>query len=82
MLEAAGPIVCLTATPEEILRRVGDASTRPLLAAAPDRLARITELLAAREATYQLATHRVDTTGLSIDAVVEQVATLLGDAAA
>src|SRR5256885_15795389 len=30
-LPAAGPIVCLAASPEEILRRVGDPPTRPLL---------------------------------------------------
>ena len=31
-LAAAGPIVCLAAPPEEILRRVGDPASRPLLA--------------------------------------------------
>jgi shikimate kinase len=31
-LAAAGPIVCLAATPEDILARVGDPATRPLLA--------------------------------------------------
>ena len=77
MLQAAGPIICLEATPEEILRRVGDARTRPLLATAPDRLARIRELLAARDATYRLATHRVDTTRVSIDTVVARVAALI-----
>src|SRR5262245_962325 len=30
-LAAAGPIVCLTARPEAILRRVGDPGSRPLL---------------------------------------------------
>ena len=73
----SSPIICLEATPEEILRRVGDARTRPLLATAPDRLARIRELLAARDATYRLATHRVDTTRVSIDTVVARVAALI-----
>src|SRR5439155_1592138 len=31
-LAASGPIVCLAASPEEILRRVGDPGSRPLLA--------------------------------------------------
>src|SRR5213078_2285013 len=63
-LAAAGPIVCLAASPEEILRRVGDPLTRPLLAggsAGGDRLARIRQLLAERAPAYALATHAVDT---------------------
>src|SRR5213078_1596324 len=50
-LAAAGPIVCLAASPEEILRRVGDPRPRPLLAdgsTGGDRLARIRQLLAER----------------------------------
>ena len=46
-LAAAGPVVCLTATPDELLRRVGGGADRPLLAGG-DRGARIRELLAAR----------------------------------
>ena len=75
-LLAAGPVVCLRAAPEEILARVGDASTRPLLAGAAgrtERLARIRELLAARAPVYALATHTVDTTGLDADQVVAKV---------
>src|SRR5262245_39920052 len=67
-LAAAGPVVCLTATPEEILRRVGDPASRPLLADAVDehdRLRRIRDLLAARAAVYGSATHTIDTTGLT-----------------
>ena len=79
-LAAAGPIVCLSASAEEILRRVGDPRTRPLLAngdAAGDRLERIRELLAARAPAYALATHEVDTSGLSVDQVVERVRALV-----
>ena len=79
-LAAAGPIVCLAATPEDILRRVRDAASRPLLAngdASGDRLARITKLLAERAPIYALATHAVDTTGLSVDEVVERVSALV-----
>ncbi len=47
-----GTVLCLTASPDEILRRTrGDASMRPLLAA-PDPKARILELLAARAPAY------------------------------
>jgi shikimate kinase / 3-dehydroquinate synthase len=83
-LASAGPIVCLSASPEEILRRIGDAASRPLLAEAnggpttkTDRLARIRGLLAERAPVYALATHAVDTAGLDVDAVVRRVCALV-----
>jgi shikimate kinase len=75
-LAAAGPIVCLTATPEEILRRVGDPASRPLLASCAndtERLARIRALLAARATAYGSAAHTIDTTGLTVGQVVDRV---------
>ena len=80
LLLQAGPVVCLTATPEEILRRVGGADDRPLLRGGTpaERLAKIREILAAREASYQLATHRIDTTGRSIDDLVGEIRSLVG----
>lgn len=80
LLQAAGPLVCLEASAEEILKRVGDASSRPLLASAKDRLQRIRELQAEREPVYALATHRIDTTGLGLDDVVERVRTIVATA--
>jgi shikimate kinase len=79
-LAAAGPIVCLAAEPEVILRRVGDPSTRPLLAngnGQGDRLARIRALLAERAQAYAIAAHTVDTSSLSVDEVAERVRTLV-----
>jgi shikimate kinase len=79
-LAAAGPIVCLSAPPEEILRRVGDPSSRPLLAngnGATDRIGRIRTLLAERAPVYALATHTVETAGLDVDTVVERVRALV-----
>jgi shikimate kinase len=75
-LAAAGPVVCLTASPAEILRRIGDARTRPLLAACAsdaERIARIEMLLAERKTAYGSATHTIDTTGLTVDQTVERV---------
>ena len=75
-LAEAGPVVCLTASPAEILRRVGDPASRPLLAGTasePERLARIRDLLAMRAAVYRSASHTIDTTGLAVDQVVERV---------
>lgn len=54
VLSATGTVVCLTAEPEVILKRVGGARAgerRPLLAGADPR-ARITELLAERAEAY------------------------------
>lgn len=79
-LAAAGPIVCLAAPAEEILRRVGDPASRPLLAngsAAGDRLARVRALLAERAPVYALATHTIDTSGLDVEQVVERVHALV-----
>jgi shikimate kinase len=79
-LAAAGPIVCLAATPEEILARVGEASSRPLLAhrnGHADTLDRIRALLAERAPAYAVATHVVPTSGLDVDAVVSRVRALV-----
>jgi shikimate kinase len=78
-LAAAGPVVCLTAAPEEILRRVGNANSRPLLRGPGDRLARIRELIAERAPAYATAAHTVDTTGLSVDQVVDRIRSLTAE---
>jgi shikimate kinase len=79
-LAAAAPIVCLSASPEEILRRVGDPASRPLLKNGGGHaggLERVRALLAERAPVYALATHTLDTSGLSIDDVVERVCGLV-----
>ena len=81
-LFAAGPVICLRAAPAEILRRVGEARDRPLLngegtASESELLARIETLLAARAPTYALATHAVDTDGLTPDEVARRVRALV-----
>ena len=78
VLLAAGPVICLRATPREILRRLGEARDRPLLngdgtASADERLVRIESLLAARASLYALATHAVETDGLTPDQVAARV---------
>jgi len=74
VLRANGRIVLLTATPECILSRVCDASTRPLLANAPDPRSRIEALLAEREAAYrQAAHHYIDTSCRTPEAVAQDV---------
>jgi len=70
-----GTVVCLNADPDEILRRVGDDDNRPLLNV-PDPRARVAELLAARRAAYQAIPWQIETTGLSVEQVAEQVIVL------
>jgi shikimate kinase len=81
----AGPVVCLRASPRELMRRLATARDRPLLdgggsASAQEQLARIETLLAERAPVYALATHAVDTDGLSPDEVAERVRALVGEA--
>lgn len=75
-LHAAGKIVCLTADPTVILRRTERGTPRPLLAG-PDPLARIRTLLAARTDAYATADLLLDTSTLSVDAVVERIVNFL-----
>jgi shikimate kinase len=72
-------IVCLSASPEEILKRVlADGETRPLLNVA-DKLGKIRELLAARLPLYtQAADFTVDTSGLAPDGVADEIIRILG----
>ena len=76
LMGQAGPVVCLTASADEILRRVGADDTRPLLRR-PDPKAAIERLLAERASCYAAADCQVDTTGLSVDEVAERVQEVL-----
>jgi shikimate kinase len=63
---AGGRVVALSATPAEVLRRVGGPSGRPLLEGKDgkaDPLGTAAALLAAREPFYARAHHTVDTVG-------------------
>jgi len=75
---AAGVVVGLNATAEEILTRIGDASTRPLLARAIDRPAEIARLTAERGPYYARVDFTVDTTGVAPSQVLGQILKELG----
>ncbi|MGC9316960.1 MAG: 3-dehydroquinate synthase [Armatimonadota bacterium] len=77
-LREAGPIICLTAEPEEILQRTAGDETRPLLQVA-DPAKRVAELLDARREAYGRADYHVETTGRSAEDVCERVLALLRD---
>jgi shikimate kinase len=70
---AAGVVVCLRATPEVILQRLGDASTRPLLAAAPDKPAEVARLLYEREPYYARAHLTIDTSQLAPSQIATRI---------
>ncbi len=71
-LRDAGVLVHLTARPEAILKRVGDAASRPLLR--DDPRATVTRLLAERGPMYAAAADvTVDTSDRSADEVVEEI---------
>lgn len=75
-LEPAAYVVCLDATPEAILERIGDTAHRPLLDV-PDAPARVRELLAERAEGYGRFI-AVDTEGRSPDEVADAVMARLG----
>ena len=83
LLRANCLVVWLTASPGIILKRVGSAETRPLLAAARDPLAQIRQLLETRAPLYEAAAHvRIDTTDRKPEAVVEEILRLYRHACA
>jgi shikimate kinase len=74
-------VIWLTASPGVILKRVGDARTRPLLANTSDPLAHIRRLLDARSHLYEAAAHlRVDTTDRKPEVVVDEILRLCREA--
>jgi shikimate kinase len=68
----SGTVVCLSAAPETILKRVAGDTNRPLLEKG-DKGARITTLLRSRQELYDAIPLRVDTTGLTPEQVADEV---------
>ena len=71
-LKRNGIIFCLTATPEEIYRRVRHQSHRPLLQT-PDPLTKIKSMLDERHPYYVKADYMVETTGRSFGEVMAYI---------
>ena len=73
-LRVSGPVICLTAQPRTILARVGHrVDTRPLLHGVVNPLERIRALLGQRARVYAQADITLDTSGLTVDEVVDWV---------
>jgi shikimate kinase len=73
LLLARGQVVALSATPEEVLRRTGRASGRPLLDGAGDPLTAARHLLSQREEFYGRAHVQIDTGGKRPEEVATEV---------
>ncbi len=72
MLKGNGVVFCLTAASEEIQRRIGSETHRPLLQD-PDPLRKIEQMLTERCPFYARADYEITTTGLSIKAVTDKI---------
>ncbi len=71
-LRSSGVMVCLTATADKIFDRIKASTRRPLLNVS-DPKEKISELLAKRAAYYTRADHRIDTSRLSVEEVVDKI---------
>lgn len=76
MLIKGGAVICLTASVEEIYKRVGTGEGRPLLKA-EDPLKVIRELLKKREDIYGKVPHKISTNGKSPEKIAEEIIYLL-----
>ncbi|NIO06768.1 MAG: AAA family ATPase [Deltaproteobacteria bacterium] len=72
LLKSRALLICLTASPERLLKRSGRKPNRPLLEK-PDRLKRIEELLGRRQQVYREAHISVDTDQLPVPRVVDEI---------
>jgi len=83
LLDEKGVLVWLDASPETLVDRIGDASSRPLLAGL-DRSARIAKLAALRDArasAYGTARIRIDTDARSVGEICATIRAALADGA-
>ena len=82
-LADGGLLVCLTASPRTIARRVrSSVAERPLLNGHPSLTGRIRELLDARAPVYERVPVQIDTSHLTVDEVVDEIVARLEQAEA
>jgi shikimate kinase len=76
MLREKSLLVCLTASPDVLVKRAGNGAKRPLLKGF-DRKGRVEELLKQREKNYAQAHAIIDTSQLTVEQIVEKIIHLL-----
>jgi len=74
-LKSSGLLFCLDATPEVIFQRTSQYAHRPLLQV-EDPIGRIRDMLQFRAPFYAKADYRIDTSQLTVDQVVDRIATI------
>ncbi|NUQ37915.1 MAG: 3-dehydroquinate synthase [Caldilineales bacterium] len=80
-LTRTGLAICLTASVETLLQRVGEDASRPLLAGS-DRRQRLIDLLNRRAAAYAEIPYHIDTTGRTVAEVAAEVIAVAAQEAA
>lgn len=76
LMKKTGIMICLNATPEEILKRVSSSNGRPLLNVDKPKK-RIELLLKMRAPYYMQADEVIETTGLSVKQVAKKISKIL-----
>jgi len=76
-LSATGLCVCLNAEPAAILERLEGDGSRPLLAEG-NKLEKIKSILDSRREKYARVPQQLDTTGLSVEQVVDRIIEMSG----
>ncbi|MDH4101681.1 MAG: shikimate kinase [Nitrospirota bacterium] len=76
-LKGWGAVICLKTTPDEVLRRVGRAGSRPLLES-DDKLQKIARMMEERDPYYADCDLLIDTTDKRADEVLEIIMQFLG----
>jgi len=77
-LERNGVIICLTASPEVIMRRTSKMNYRPLLNV-DDPVSEINRLLKKRERFYKRCSRMIDTSNKGIEEVVDEIIKFLSE---
>jgi shikimate kinase len=75
-LKEKGIVICLWASPDEIVERTRNEKNRPLLATS-NPLQKINEILEVRKPIYQTADHIIQTDGLSPDEITQCIQDIL-----
>ncbi|MFD2168964.1 shikimate kinase [Tumebacillus lipolyticus] len=73
LMQQSGYVVALSASPEEIVRRVEQDRSRPLLQSESDLKERVTELMRKRAGLYDFANLTVATTDRSVESIIAEI---------
>ncbi len=78
IMQKAGIVILLTASPQAIIERLAETTDRPLLSG-PQPAEKINELLQERKGCYSVCDISIDTTGRSPEEIAMEISFLMGD---